>query len=272
MFQRIDHVGIAVRNLEEAAKKFEELLGLTMADREEVEDQQLIAALVPTMDLRFELMQPTSPDSVVGRFLERRGEGIHHICFEVDDIEAEIEALKGRDVQLIQGAPREGFVGLVEFIHPRAAAGVLVEIAQVSRRTSASTDLRLGALTIATRDVGAAADVWKRNFAMSDKSRFSTESEAAQGQEAAQGGQGDYSNIARLDAPNGEGRTVVEFAQSADPQSALAQFIETRGEGVYSLTLTAPSLAGVPYVGQMPTSAVIAPDLLLGVRIALEQR
>ena len=261
MFQRIDHVGVAVHSLEEAARKFEELLGLTVADREEVEDQQLIAALVPTMDVRFELLQPTSPDSVIGRFLERRGEGIHHVCFEVDDIEAEIEALKGRDVQLIQGAPREGFVGLVEFIHPRAAAGVLVEIAQVSRRTSASTDLRLGAVTIATRDAGAAADVWKRNFAMVE-----------QGQEATLGMSGDYSSIARLDAPNGEGRAVVEFAQSADSQSPLAQFIETRGEEVYSLTLTTPRLADVPYVGQMPNSAVIAPDLLLGVRIALEQR
>ena len=261
MFQRIDHVGIAVRSLEEAAKKFEELLGLTVADREEVEDQQLIAALVPTMDVRFELMQPTSPDSIIGRFLERRGEGIHHICFEVDDIAAEIEALKGREVQLIQGAPREGFVGLVEFIHPRAAAGVLVEIAQVSRRTSASTDLRLGALTIATKDVGAAAEVWKRNFAMTE-----------QGQEATQSGMEDYSSIARLDASNGGGRAVVEFAQSADPQSPLAQFIETRGEGVYSLTLATSNLASVPYVGQMPNSAVIAPDRLLGVRIALEQR
>jgi methylmalonyl-CoA epimerase len=261
MFQRIDHVGIAVRSLEDAAKKFEELLGLTVADREEVEDQQLIAALVPTMDVRFELMQPTSPDSVIGRFLERRGEGIHHICFEVDDIEEEIDALKGRDVQLIQGAPREGFVGLVEFIHPRAATGVLVEIAQVSRRTSASIDLRLGAVTIATRDTDVAADVWKRNFSMSEQVR-----------EATQAGTGDYSRIARLDAQTGEGRAVVEFAQSANTQNPLTQFLEARGEGVYSLTLTTPSLAAVPYVVQMPRSTVIASDLLLGVRIALAQR
>lgn len=261
MFQRIDHVGIAVRSLEEAAKKFEELLGLTVAEREEVEDQQLIAALVPTMDVRFELMQPTSPDSVVGRFLERRGEGVHHVCFEVDDIGAEIEALKGRQVQLVQGAPRKGFVGLVEFIHPRAAAGVLVEIAQVSRRTPASTDLRLAAVTIATRDVGAAADLWKRNFLMVE-----------QGQEATHAGPGDYSRIARLDAPNREGRAVVEFAESAGPQSAIAQFIQTRGEGVYSLTLATPKLRAVPYIRQMPDSTVIAPDQLLGVRVALEQR
>ncbi|MQF48463.1 methylmalonyl-CoA epimerase [SAR202 cluster bacterium AC-647-N09_OGT_505m] len=259
MFQRIDHVGVAVRSLEKAAKKFEDLLGLTVTDWEEVEDQQLIAALVPTMDVRFELMQPTSEDSVVGRFLERRGEGVHHICFEVDDIEAEIEDLKGREVQLIQGAPREGFVGLVEFVHPRAASGVLVEIAQVNRRTSASTDLRLGAVTIAARDVNAAADVWKRNFSMPDKSRPSMEP-------------GGYSRFVRLDTPNSDGLAVIEFAQSDNPQSAIAQFIETRGDGIYSLTLTSQSLSGVPYMGQSPDSTTIASDMLLGVRIVLEQR
>ena len=261
MFKRIDHVGVAVRSLEEASKKFEELLGLTVTDHQEVEDQQLIAALVPTMDVRFELMEPTSPDSVVGRFLERRGEGVHHICFEVDDIEAEIEDLKSREVQLIQGAPREGFVGLVEFIHPRAATGVLVEIAQVSRRTSASTDLQLGAVTIATRDVAAAANLWKPNFALME-----------QGQQATQVGPEGYSGIVRLDSPSGVGRAVVEFVQSADSESALAQFIETRGEGVYSLTLTTSGLVGIPYLAQMPNSAVIGPDSLLGLRIALEQR
>jgi methylmalonyl-CoA epimerase len=271
MFQRIDHVGVAVRNLEEAARKFQELLGLTIADREEVEDQQLIAALIPTRDVRFELMQPTSPDSVIGRFLERRGEGIHHVCFEVDDIEAEIEALKGRDVQLIQGAPREGFVGLVEFIHPRAAVGVLVEIAQISRRTSASTGLRLGAVTIAARNASVAADVWRRNFAMSDGLGLSMPSEAGRGPSANRGEPVACSLIASLDATNGEGRAVVEFAQPPDSETPLAQFIEARGEGVYSLTLKTPSLASIPHVARTPDSVVIAPDLLHGVRIALEQ-
>ena len=99
MFKRIDHIGIAVRDIEAAAAKFESAYGLTVAAQEEIEDQQLIAALVPTANVRFELMQPTMPDSVVGRYIERRGEGIHHVCFEVDDIRAEIETLKGRDVQ-----------------------------------------------------------------------------------------------------------------------------------------------------------------------------
>ena len=132
MFLSIDHIGMAVNDLEAAVARFNETLGLSEAARENVEDQQLIAALLPTSDVRFELLQPTDPESVVGRFLERRGEGIHHICFEVADIEAEIQDLTGRDVQLIQGAPRQGFVGMVEFVHPRAAAGVLTEIAQIS--------------------------------------------------------------------------------------------------------------------------------------------
>ena len=134
----IDHIGVAVKNMDQAAAQFENLLGLTISAQEEVEDQQLIAALVPTDTTRFELMQPTDPESVVGRFLERSGEGIHHICFEVDDIQREIDELKAREVQLVQGAPREGFVGQVEFIHPRAAGGVLVEIAQIELRSPTS--------------------------------------------------------------------------------------------------------------------------------------
>ena len=90
MFKRIDHIGIAVKDISEAIDKFSAVLGLEVAKQEEIEDQQLIAALIPTANVRFELMQPTVPDSVVGKFLERRGEGIHHICFEVEDIANEI--------------------------------------------------------------------------------------------------------------------------------------------------------------------------------------
>ncbi|MBF8268249.1 MAG: methylmalonyl-CoA epimerase [Dehalococcoidia bacterium] len=248
MFLRIDHIGVAVRNLEEAADRLQKLLGLRLAEQERVEEQQLIAALIPTDDVRFELMQPTSPDSVVGRFLERRGEGIHHICFEVGDIVAEIGTLKGREVQLIQGAPRQGFVGLVEFIHPRAAAGVLVEMAQVSLRTPASTGLRLGAVSIATAKGDAAALLWKRNFGMVE-----------QGHEARPGGPGDSFKATRLSTPNREGRAVVEFLEPAHPQSVIAEFIKARGEGVYSLTLVAQSLEAIPYRSQVPGSAVIPP-------------
>ncbi len=219
MFKRIDHIGVAVKDMNAAAEKFERAFGLTIAAQEEIEDQQLIAALVPTANVRFELMQPTTPDSVVGRFLERRGEGIHHVCFEVDDIRAEIETLKGRGVQLVQGAPREGFVGEVEFIHPRSARGVLTEIAQVTRRTSTDTELRLHHITIATPDRDEAADVWSNNFALGINRK-------AERQQAAIA-------TAWLDAGDAE----VEFAQQTSENGPLAKAIESRGEGVYGVVL-----------------------------------
>ena len=228
MFKRIDHIGIAVRDIEAAAAKFESAYGLTVAAQEEIEDQQLIAALVPTANVRFELMQPTMPDSVVGRYIERRGEGIHHVCFEVDDIRAEIETLKGRDVQLIQGAPREGFVGEVEFIHPKSARGVLTEIAQVTRRTETDTELKLHHITIATPDRDEAADTWSKNFGLPITRKAERD--------------GAPIATAWLDAGDAE----VEFAQQTSDTGPLARAIESRGEGVYGMVLDtedAPALA-----------------------------
>ena len=89
MFKRIDHIGVVVRDLKAATDAFENLFGLKVAAQEVIEERGLIAALVPTSNVRFELMQPTNPESAVGRFIERRGEGIQHICFEVDDIRAD---------------------------------------------------------------------------------------------------------------------------------------------------------------------------------------
>jgi len=260
VLQRIDHIGVAVRSIDEAAEKFKRLLGLEISDREAVEDQQIIAALVPTHDVRFELMQPTSTDSVVGRFLERRGEGIHHICFEVDDIGAEIAILKSKNVQLIQGTPRAGFVGLVEFIHPRSAAGILVEIAQVTRRTPTATNLWLRALTIASTDINAASDMWKRNLALVDLDSDTVTN----------GSVGD-SNAIRLDSPNRMGTAVVEFTQPTDPQSQVGHFIETTGQGVFSVTLSGLNVEMRQQGKQLTNVKMIHPDQLMGVRIALEQ-
>ena len=259
MFLRIDHIGVAVRDLAAASRTMEELLGLKVAAQEEVEEQQLIAALVPTANVRFELMQPTADDSVVGRFLERRGEGVHHICFEVEDIQAEIDALKARDVQLVQGAPREGFVGLVEFVHPRAAAGVLVEFAQVSRRTPTESHLGLGYVTIATWDAGAAARQWITNFRLAVQ--------AASGDSA---GGGRHTSM--LESPRERGQALVEFVEPLEPGSTIGSFIETRGEGVYSVTLEASDMDAVPYVKNRPGSSLIGPEQLFGVRLSLARR
>ncbi len=260
MFLSIDHIGVAVNDLEAAVARFNETLGLSEAAREHVEDQQLIAALIPTSDVRFELLQPTSPESVVGRFLERRGEGIHHICFEVGDIEAEIQDLTGREVQLIQGAPRQGFVGMVEFVHPRAAAGVLTEIAQISLRTPTSVDLRMGRVTVATKSAGASADVWKRNFGMVDSADTGFSSSPANSAR--------HRDLCIWDS--GES-AVMRFAEALGSQGPIHDFIENRGESVYSLTLVASNLESVPFVKATQGRTVIPPEQFMGVRVVLER-
>lgn len=219
MFKRIDHFGIAVKDLAATAAAFEKLYGLKVAAQEEIEDQQLIAALVPTANVRFELMQPTTPDSVVGKFIERRGEGIHHVCFEVEDIREEIATLQGRGVQMVQGSPREGFVGEVDFVHPRSAHGVLTEIAQVTRRTPTDTELRVHHFNIATPDRDAAADDWSKNFGLKINRKMERE--------------GAHIATAWLDA----GDTEVEFVQQTVEDGPIARVVTSKGEGFYGIVL-----------------------------------
>ena len=219
MFKRIDHIGIAVKDISKAIDQFSTVLGLEVAKQEEIEDQQLIAALIPTANVRFELMQPTVPDSVVGKFLERRGEGIHHICFEVEDIANEITTLQSKDVQVIGGSPREGFVGEIEFIHPKSANGVLTEIAEVNLRTPTETTTSVHHLLIATLDRDAAVDNWVNSFSLKLNRKAERDDAPLK--------------TAMLDAGNSQ----IEFVQQTAPTGPVIKRIESQGEGIYGLVL-----------------------------------
>jgi methylmalonyl-CoA epimerase len=129
MIKKVDHIGIAVRDIEEARQPYE-ALGLTVTYVKEVSDQQVKVAFLPVGDTEVELVQPTTADSGVSRFLEKRGEGVHHLCFEVEDIEATLADLKARGMRLIDQEPRQGAFGRVAFLHPRAAHGVLIELVE----------------------------------------------------------------------------------------------------------------------------------------------
>jgi methylmalonyl-CoA/ethylmalonyl-CoA epimerase len=127
----LDHVAIAVKDLDRAIALYRDAFGLELAEVEEVPEQQVRTAIFGHGKGRVELICPTVSDSGVARFLEKRGEGLHHICVEVEDIEAAMAALKERGAPLIDEVPKVGAGGAkVAFVHPKGAAGVLVELRQ----------------------------------------------------------------------------------------------------------------------------------------------
>jgi methylmalonyl-CoA epimerase len=128
MALNLHHVGIAVDDLDAAILVYSDLFGATLEHRERVEDQGVEAASLRVGDSRIELLQPLGPETPVGRFLAKRGPGMHHMAFEVGDLTAELARLKAHDVLLIDERPRRGMFGLqVAFVHPEATGGVLAE-------------------------------------------------------------------------------------------------------------------------------------------------
>lgn len=129
MTTRLDHIGIAVKSL--AATKIYEDLGLAVQQVEIVETQKVKTAFLSVGDSNLELLEPASPDSPIAKFIEKRGEGIHHICLRVDDIEAHLARLKEKGYRLINDAPVPGAHGCrVAFLHPAAGNGVLIELSE----------------------------------------------------------------------------------------------------------------------------------------------
>ena len=130
MIKRVDHVAIAVNNLDEGLKTFESLLGVKASHVEEIPEQKVKAALLMLGDVEIELIEPTSADTGVAKFLEKKGEGIPHICLEVDDVDKELESMAARGIALIDKQGRKGLAGKIGFLHPRSTQGVLIELAQ----------------------------------------------------------------------------------------------------------------------------------------------
>jgi len=126
---KLDHIGIAVRSLD--AAKIYEALGLTIEHTETVESQGVRTAFLSVGDSSLELLEPTGPESTIAKFIEKRGEGIHHICLRVDDIESHLARLKAEGYRLINESPVPGAHGCrVAFLHPAAGNGVLIELSE----------------------------------------------------------------------------------------------------------------------------------------------
>ncbi len=131
MIRKIDHIGIAVKNLEEALKLYTEVLGLEIEGTEVVEDQKVKVAFLPVGDSEIELLESTDPEGPIARYIEKRGEGIQHLALRVDDIEQALEEVKKKGIKLIDEKPRYGAGNArIAFLHPKSTNGVLIELTE----------------------------------------------------------------------------------------------------------------------------------------------
>jgi len=128
---KIDHLGIAVNSIDERKNFWTDVLGLSFAGAETVQEQKVTTAFFPVGGSEVELLESTSPDGPVAKYIEKRGEGIQHVAFRVENIEAALEELKAKGIQLIDQKPRIGAGGAkIAFLHPKATGGILVELCQ----------------------------------------------------------------------------------------------------------------------------------------------
>ena len=130
MLKKIHHIGIVVRSIDAAYAFYRDTLSLPVHKEDIIQNQGVKAALLTIGASEIELLEPIDPSTGVARFLERKGEGLHHLCFETDDIARELATARTKGVMLIDQHPRRGLAGLICFLHPKASHGVLIEYAQ----------------------------------------------------------------------------------------------------------------------------------------------
>jgi methylmalonyl-CoA/ethylmalonyl-CoA epimerase len=134
VFGRIDHIGVAVDDLDEAISLYRDRLGMPLQHRETVEQLGVEAVLLGIGEGHVELLRPALPDSPVGRFLERRGPGMHHVAYQTDDIDTALESVRESGLQLVDERPRPGIRGSrVAFVHPKSTGGVLIELVEPAK-------------------------------------------------------------------------------------------------------------------------------------------
>lgn len=134
MFNRMDHVGVIVHDIDATLKTYCDQLGFKLLERVEIAEQKVVAAFLDGGNSTIELISPTDTESGTARFLANRGEGTHHVCYEVDDIVAALDELRRAGVRLIDETPRQGVHGLVAFIHPKATNGLMIEVLQKAHK------------------------------------------------------------------------------------------------------------------------------------------
>lgn len=231
MLKKIHHVGLVVRSADEALHFYRDTLGLPVAKDAVIEDQGVRGVLLPAGETEIELLQPTRSDSGVARFLEK-GEGLHHVCFESDDVGAELQAAKAKGLRLIDEQPRQGLAGMIGFLHPAATGGVLVEFAtppQDGHQPEANGAVRgFDHLVVAVDDLDAGVQRWSGNFDLR---------ETARGEIAGLG-------IRNAILPVGGSTAFLELVAPLGPETPVGKFVAERGGGMYLISLEVADLDG----------------------------
>jgi methylmalonyl-CoA epimerase len=237
MLKKIHHIGIVVRNLEEAFGFYKDTLGLPLGKMATVQDQGVKAALLPVGESEIELLEPITSDSGVAKFLEKKGGGLHHLCFETDDVAAELQGAKDKGLKVIDQNPRPGLAGIIAFLHPQACCSVLVEYAQpVNHAEHASllgearnrrfTTKRLDHVVIAVKDLEGSVATYQKNFGLTREEPRDIPT----------------LGIRNTFMPISDAK--IEFVTPLGDNSPIAQFIAKSGEGMYLLALDVDYLPG----------------------------
>jgi methylmalonyl-CoA/ethylmalonyl-CoA epimerase len=140
MITKVHHVGVVVRDIEASLRFYRDTLGLPVYKRQRLIEQGVEAILLTLGDSEIELLEPVVPDTGIARYLEKRGEGLHHVCFQVDDVDRDLASLKERQVEVIDQQTRIGIAGRICFLHPSALDGTLVELCQPLDEAHAAPD------------------------------------------------------------------------------------------------------------------------------------
>ena len=236
MLTRVHHVGLVVRRLEDGLALWRDTLGLRISRQATVRDQGVRAALLPIGRSEIELLEPIEPDTGVAKFLAKRGEGLHHVCFETPEVAADLEAARAKGLPLIDEAPRPGLAGMICFLHPKGTRGVLVELATPpARDPHAATagagplaGLALAEVTARSREAASAAELFAAQLGLAR-----TTAEAAAGLTAAAVVAGGVRLVFR----------AADARSASAAAAALRAEVEAMGEGLAGLVLEVADLA-----------------------------
>ena len=217
MIDRIHHVGIVVHSADDALGFFRDTLGLAVTEDRVIDEQGVRGVLLGLGENEIELLEPTRDDTGVARFLQTRGQTMHHICFNTDDVDGELARLKGLGVDLIDQEPRDGLAGRIAFIHPKAAHGVLIELATPAAGAHTSHAKGFDHLAVTVADYEAAKATWERLVGLKVTGEIRPE------------GRGMV--IGQMHS----GQAVIELLAATSPDSPMAQRVADQGERAASM-------------------------------------